>query len=68
VKKQEAIMRPITTTTADYEDYLKRSDYVYSGKERPDGQSFAEAMCEGSTVEGLENGEEILDIIRKAGN
>jgi len=32
------------------------------------GQTFADAMCEGSIVEGLENGQEILDIIKKAGN
>lgn len=31
------------------------------------GQTFADAMCEGSIVEGLDNGQEILDIIKKAG-
>jgi hypothetical protein len=58
----------ISVTDGAYERYLARKKYLRDEKLRPDGQTFAEAMCSGSTVEGLENGEEILGLIRKAGD
>jgi hypothetical protein len=40
---------------------------VHNERRRDDGQSFADAMCEGSIVEGLDNGPEILGMIKNAG-
>jgi hypothetical protein len=40
---------------------------VHNERLRDPGQSFADAMCEGSIVEGLDNGPEILGMIRNAG-
>jgi hypothetical protein len=55
-------------TDQDYENYLNEPRRIYNEMLRDKGQSFSDAMCEGSIVAGLENGEEILDMIRKAGN
>jgi hypothetical protein len=52
--------RQLATIDKEYELYRRRMAFKHCGeRERPEGQSFAEAMCSDSTVEGLENGEEI---------
>jgi len=53
-----------------YEEYVasrKRTSGVSNEPLRDAGQTFADAMCEGPIAEGLDNGQEILDIIKKSG-
>lgn len=51
-----------------YDEYLASTpSRVHNGPLRDPGQTFADAMCEGSIVEGLSNGQEILNMIKKAG-
>jgi len=53
-----------------YEEYMASrasASGVSNEPLRGAGQTFADAMCEDSIVEGLENGQEILSIIKKAG-
>lgn len=51
-----------------YDEYLASSpSRVHNEPLRSPGQTFADAMCEGSIVEGLSNGKEVLSLINKAG-
>ncbi len=51
-----------------YNNYYEAPDRIYNGMLRESGQSFSDAMCEGSIVVGLDNAEEILTMIRGASN
>jgi hypothetical protein len=53
-----------------YDEYLaSKSNYSHVANEplRDREQTFADAMCEASIVDGVSNGQAILDIIKKAG-
>jgi hypothetical protein len=51
-----------------YDEYLaSESSSVLNKPLRSNKQTFADAMCEGSMVEGLSNGPEVLELIKKAG-
>jgi hypothetical protein len=52
-----------------YDNYLtNRPQGIHNVRFREEGQTFSDAMCEGSIVSGVANGEKILDMIRKASN
>jgi hypothetical protein len=53
----------------EYEKFTNKSKKVHNEILRDEGQTFADAMCEGSIVEGLdiEVGEKIIEIIKNAG-
>ncbi len=55
-------------TDQDYENYLKEPCRIYNERQRKPSQTFSDAMCEDSIVAGLDNGEELLKMIREAGN
>jgi len=55
-----------------YEAYLAsprscKSHEVYPPLRDTTKQTFADAMCEGSIVEGLDNGQAILEVIKNSG-
>jgi hypothetical protein len=51
-----------------YDEYVaSKSNHVANEPLRDQGQTFADAMCEASIVDGVSNGQAILDIIKKAG-
>ena len=56
-------------TEEDYQKYLKKSSKVYNEKLRDEHQTFADFMCEGSIVEGLDEktGKELLETIKNLG-
>ncbi|MCL2063992.1 MAG: hypothetical protein FWG98_06430 [Candidatus Cloacimonetes bacterium] len=51
-----------------YKAYIKKQDKVYNEVLREKEQSYADAMCSGSIVEGLDEktGKEVLEIIKNA--
>jgi len=57
-------------TDKDYGGYANKPSRVQNEKLRPDGQTFSQAMREGSIVAGLnkEVGERVLEAITKAGD
>jgi hypothetical protein len=54
-------------TEVDYEKYANRPKLIWNEVLRDPKQKFSDAMCESSIVDGVENGEKILEIIRNAG-
>jgi hypothetical protein len=76
-KKETANQRAATQTMPPalrsqlehgYEAYLaSKPSCVHNRPLREPEQTFADAMCEGSIVEGLSNGQEILGLIKNAG-
>jgi hypothetical protein len=50
-----------------YEDYYKEKPVFKSGRLRPEGQSLADFMCAEPFLAGLENREELIELIKKVG-
>jgi hypothetical protein len=51
-----------------YDEYLSSKSSSVANKPLRDAeQTFADAMCEGSIVENLSNGQEVLEFIKRAG-
>jgi len=51
-----------------YDEYLAcKPSSAHNAPLREPGKTFADAMCEGSIVEGLDNGQQILNTIKQAG-